>query len=105
MGRQKHDILALGYMLDLLRRFAGPRSPPRVQVIGPPVMDRTAVEEVLSCEVSRGKASAIIFRSELLELPNVCPAIADYASASHNWGKPRLPATRDSFASKTIRVW
>jgi hypothetical protein len=79
--------------------------PPRVQVIGPPVMDRTAVEEVLSCEVSRGKASAIIFRSELLELPNVCPAIADYASASHNWGKPRLPATRDSFASKTIRVW
>ena len=30
VGRQKHDILALGYMLDLLRCFAGPRwTPPR----------------------------------------------------------------------------
>jgi hypothetical protein len=34
--RQKHHILALGYMLDLLRRFAGPRwTSPQVEVIGP----------------------------------------------------------------------
>jgi hypothetical protein len=34
VGRQKHDILALGYMLDLLRRFAGPRwTPPRASSI------------------------------------------------------------------------
>jgi AraC-like DNA-binding protein len=76
VGRQKHDILALGYMLDLLRRFAGPRwTPPKVEVIGPPVMGRAAVEEALSCEISRGEVSAIVFPSELLELPNVRPGL------------------------------
>src|ERR1700746_3018357 len=76
VGRQKHDILALGYMLDLLRRFAGPRwTPPQIEVIGPPIMGRVAVEEVLSCELSRGEVSAIVFPSELLELPNVRPGL------------------------------
>ena len=94
MGRQKHDILALGYMLDLLRRFAGLRwTPPRVQVVGPPVMDRAAVEEVLSCEVSRGEVSAIIFPSELLELPNVRPGLLDDAGMIDH-GAP-LPDPRD----------
>jgi AraC-like DNA-binding protein len=78
IGRQKHDILALGYMLDLLRRFAGPRwTPPQVEVIGPPIQGRVAVEEVLSCELSRGEVSAIVFPSELLELPNVRAGLPD----------------------------
>jgi AraC-like DNA-binding protein len=76
VGRQKHDILALGYMLDLLRRFAGPRwTPPQVEVIGPPIMGRVAVQDVLSCELSRGDMSAIIFPSELLELPSLRPGL------------------------------
>jgi AraC-like DNA-binding protein len=80
VGRQKHDILALGYMLDLLRRFAGPRwTPPRVEVIGPPIMGRAAVQDVLSCELSRGDVSAIIFPSELLELPSLRSGLLDDA--------------------------
>jgi AraC-like DNA-binding protein len=80
VGRQKHDILALGYMLDLLRRFAGPRwTPPQVEVIGPPMMGRTAVQDVLSCELSRGDVSAIVFPSELLELPSLRPGLPDDA--------------------------
>ena len=76
VGRQKHDILALGYMLDLLRRFAGSRwTPPRVEVIGPPIRGRAAVQDVLSCEISRGDVSAIIFPSELLELPSLRPGL------------------------------
>jgi AraC-like DNA-binding protein len=72
IGRQKHEILALAYMLDLLRRFAGPRwIPSQVEVAGPPVMGRVAVEDVLSCSLSRGEESAIIFPSDLLELPNI----------------------------------
>jgi AraC-like DNA-binding protein len=72
VGRQKHDILALTYMLDLLRRFAGSRwTPTQVEVAGPPVMGRTAVEEVLSSELSHGGVSAIVFPTELLELPNL----------------------------------
>jgi AraC-like DNA-binding protein len=78
VGRQKHDILALGYMLDLLRRFAGPRwTPPQVKVIGPPIMGRAAVQDVLSCELSRGAVSAIIFPSELLELPSLRAGLPD----------------------------
>ncbi len=81
VGRQKHDLLALTYMLDLLRRFAGPRwTPTRIQVMGPPVVGRTAVEDVLSCELSRGEVSAIVFPSELLELGNVRPGLPDDAS-------------------------
>jgi AraC-like DNA-binding protein len=80
VGRQKHDILALSYMLDLLRRFTNPRwTPPQVEVAGPPVMGRAAVEDVLSCDLSRGDVSAIIFPSELLELPNVRPGPPDDA--------------------------
>ena len=83
VGRQKHDILALGYMLDLLRRFAGPRwTPPRVEVIGPPIMGRAAVQDVLSCELSRGDVSAVIFPSELLELPSLRPALPDDPGSS-----------------------
>jgi AraC-like DNA-binding protein len=71
VGRQKHDILALSYMLDLLRRFAGQRwTPPQVEVAGPPIAGRIQVEEVLSCDLSRGDVSGIIFPSELLELLN-----------------------------------
>jgi AraC-like DNA-binding protein len=78
VGRQKHDILALGYMLDLLRRFAGPRwTPPQVEVIGPPIMGRAAVQDVLSCELSRGDVSAIVFPSELLELPSLRSGLPD----------------------------
>jgi AraC-like DNA-binding protein len=78
VGRQKHDILALGYMLDLLRRFAGPRwTPPQVEVIGPPIVGRAVVQDVLSCELSRGDVSAIVFPSDLLELPSLHPGLPD----------------------------
>jgi AraC-like DNA-binding protein len=80
VGRQKHHILALGYMLDLLRRFAGPRwTPPQVEVTGPPIMGRVAVQDALSCELSRGDLSAIFFSSELLELPSLRPGLPDDA--------------------------
>jgi AraC-like DNA-binding protein len=94
VGRQKHEILALGYMLDLLRRFAGPRwTPPQVEVIGPPVMGRVSVEEALSCELSGGEVSAIVFPSELLELPNLRPGLQDDASIVEI--KAALPDPRD----------
>jgi AraC-like DNA-binding protein len=93
VGRQKHDILALGYMLDLLRRFAGSRwMPPQVEVIGPPVMGRVSVEEALTCELSGGEVSAIMFPSELLELPNLRPGRQDDASIEI---KSALPDPRD----------
>jgi AraC-like DNA-binding protein len=95
VGRQKHDILALAYMLDLLRRFAGQRwTPPQVQVIGPPIMGRVEVEDVLSCELSRGEVSAIIFPSELLDMPNVRTGMADDADLVDS--ETPLPDPRDT---------
>jgi len=78
IGRQKHEILALSYMLDLLRRFAGARwTPSQIEVAGAPIMGRVAVEDVLSGSLSRGEVSAIVFPSELLELPNIRPGPHD----------------------------
>src|SRR4029077_19717931 len=58
----------------------GPRwTPPRVEVIGPPIMGRAAVQDVLSCELSRGDVSAIMFPSELLDLPSLRPGLPDGA--------------------------
>jgi AraC-like DNA-binding protein len=94
VGRQKHDILALAYMLDLLRRFAGPRwTPPQVEVAGPPVASRISVEDVLSCDLSRGQVSSIIFASELLELPNVRGDLLEDASTID--GDAPMPAPND----------
>ena len=94
VGRQKHDILALSYMLDLLRRFTGPRwTPPQVEVAGPPIMDRLAVEEVLSCDLSRGEVSAIIFPAELLELPNLRLGLPDEPAVIDS--ETPLPDPRD----------
>jgi AraC-like DNA-binding protein len=95
VGRQKHDILALGYMLDLLRRFAGPRwTPLQVDVIGQPIMGRVEVEEVLSCELSRGEVSAIVFPAEMLELPNIRPGTPDDAGIADI--EPPLPDPQDT---------
>jgi AraC-like DNA-binding protein len=72
IGRQKHDLLALSYGLDLVRRFAGPQwRPSQLAVAGPPITGRHAVEDVLSCSLSHGKVSVMTFPSELLELPNI----------------------------------
>ncbi|MBO0751776.1 MAG: helix-turn-helix transcriptional regulator, partial [Bradyrhizobiaceae bacterium] len=43
----------------------------------PPMTGRAAVQDVLSCELSRGDVSAIIFPSELLELPSLRPGLPD----------------------------
>jgi AraC-like DNA-binding protein len=94
IGRQKHDLLALTYMLDLLRRFAGPRwKPAQIQVMGPPVDGRPAVEEVLSCELSRGEVSAITFPSEILELANIRQPLPDDPAAE---SEVPLPDPRDT---------
>jgi AraC-like DNA-binding protein len=42
-------------------------------------MGRAAVQDVLSCELSRGDVSAIIFPSELLELPSLRSGLLDDA--------------------------
>jgi AraC-like DNA-binding protein len=71
VGRQKNEMLAFGYMLDLIRSFAGPGwTPSRVELPGPPLAARAAIEQAFRCDLSRGEAATIIFPAQLLEIPN-----------------------------------
>ena len=71
IGRQKNEILALGYMIDLMRRFTK-QTPVTVwaQVPGAPLADRSTIQDTLSCEIARGEIAALIFPSRYLELIN-----------------------------------
>lgn len=71
IGRQKNEMLAFGYILDLLRRFAGAHwTPSRLELPGPPLAAKSAIENVFRCNLSRGETAAIVFPAGLLELPN-----------------------------------
>lgn len=75
VGRQKNEILAIGYMLDLLRRFAGKDwTPDRVELPGAPLQGCTAVEMLYRCEISPGNIVSTVFPAELLDIPNPAPA-------------------------------
>jgi AraC-like DNA-binding protein len=71
IGRQKNEILALGYMLDLLRRFLGPRwTPIRAIVSGGSLLARAATESALNCDLSLGPEASVQFSPALLDAPN-----------------------------------
>ncbi len=93
IGRQKNEMLALGYRLALVRRFAGAGwTPSRLELPGTPLAEKAAVENVFRCEVSRGEVAAITFPTDLLELPN---------PRSSDWREPagdRLPDPADILA-------
>jgi AraC-like DNA-binding protein len=71
VGRQQNEMLALGYMLDLVRCFAGERfTPIGLELGGPCVAAKAAVESVYRSDLFRAEAAAIVFPADLLEAPN-----------------------------------
>ncbi|MGP8232540.1 MAG: helix-turn-helix domain-containing protein [Methylovirgula sp.] len=69
-GRQKNEILALGYMLDLFRGFLGPGwTPIRADVPGL-LAGRSANENVLRCAISQSDVAALVFPADLLGVEN-----------------------------------
>jgi AraC-like DNA-binding protein len=71
VGRQKNEMLALGYMLDLVRHFAGERfTPTGLELGGPAVASKAAVQSVYRSDLFSGAAAAIIFPADLLEARN-----------------------------------
>lgn len=91
LGRQKNEILAVGYMIDLIRRFVDPRwIPSRVEVPGPALPARASIEALLRCEITRGDRLSVAFPSALLQTPRqrVPAAIAP-------GGEVRLPDWQD----------
>jgi AraC-like DNA-binding protein len=83
VGRQKNELLALGYMLAVLRQFAGEYfTPDRIELPGSP-NGRSAIEEVFRGGTANGPRAAIVFPAELLNAPNPEPlAMAASETAS-----------------------
>ncbi len=71
VGRQNNEMLALGYMLDLVRHFAGERfTPTGLELGGPPVAAKAAVENVYRGNLFRARSAALVFPADFLEAPN-----------------------------------
>lgn len=71
VGRQKNEILALGYMLDLTRRFLGRRwVPHRATLSGSALQSRTQVETALSTDLSLATVAGIVFPAAELVAAN-----------------------------------
>lgn len=71
VGRQKNEILALGYMMDLTRRFLGRTwVPQQATLSGSELQSRTQVETALSTDVSLGAIAGLVFPEEELAAAN-----------------------------------
>lgn len=94
VGRQMNEILALGYMLDLLRHFLGAGfTPYRAAVAGPPPAERAAVETILGADLSRDGTARLCFAEEHLDAANPAPPARPFAH-----GVPEAPIADDLVA-------
>jgi AraC-like DNA-binding protein len=75
VGRQTNELLAFGYMLDLIRNFAGTGWGPDHLVVPGRLASPAAIELALRGSVADGAVACIVLPAELLSLPN--PRLAD----------------------------
>lgn len=74
VGRRHNEMLALGYMVDVLRHFDGPHAAPMRATLPGHVDGRPALQDLLGCEVITGDCAALEFEVSRLALrhPSVC---------------------------------
>lgn len=73
-GRRQNDLLCIGYVLDVFRRFCGPGwSPHRFTVAGSTIEARGAVEAVFGCTLEPGVMTAMTFPAAMLDCHNLAP--------------------------------
>lgn len=71
VGRQKNELLAMGYMISVLRWYAGASwAPDRLDMPGPRLPGRASVESLNGCDVTHGEVAAVVFPAHLLDVPN-----------------------------------
>jgi AraC-like DNA-binding protein len=88
VGRQKNELLALGYMLTLIRTFAGPLwVPDRIELPGA-LAGKAKIEQVFHSEVRGGSEAAVVFPASWLDCraPDAPPAGAE---------TPPVPSEKD----------
>lgn len=77
IGRQKNEILALGYMLDLLRRYFNvPCAAIHAQMPGACLAGRTSIRDLFGLEIERGEVAALLFAADYLDATHVARRIA-----------------------------
>ncbi len=72
VGRAGNELLALGYMVDLLRHYLGASwAPMRVELSARRVADVGAIGHLFECEVVEGRpAAAVVFGNACLSAPS-----------------------------------
>ncbi|MBK7616813.1 MAG: AraC family transcriptional regulator ligand-binding domain-containing protein [Burkholderiales bacterium] len=70
VGRHHNEMLALGYMADILRHFAGHGAVPLRAVINGRAEHRWPLQALLGCDVLVGDCAALQFDVQRLALPN-----------------------------------
>jgi AraC-like DNA-binding protein len=91
IGSQKNAILAMGYILTLLRRFVGASwVPTRAELPGRLPHPRSTIEEMFQCDISGGVKTAVVFPAELLDVQNPAPRTGPAADFG-----ARIPAPTD----------
>ncbi|SFL41558.1 AraC-type DNA-binding protein [Methylobacterium pseudosasicola] len=74
IGRQENEILALGYLLGVVRHFMGPSwQPTRAIVTGGALPGRLTIEAVLGCPITLGPHAGLIFPVDILNAINPGP--------------------------------
>jgi hypothetical protein len=74
IGRQQNDILAIGYMLAIIRRFGGSSWVPRkVTVPGATLVSKSSIEQMFGCSLEHGETTSVCFPAEMLEWINRAP--------------------------------
>ncbi len=70
VGRQKNELLAFGYMIDLMRHFFGAGAAPLRAELPGALAARSQIQDLLGCEVSHGEKAALIFPATGLRAEN-----------------------------------
>lgn len=70
IGRQRNELLAFGYMVDLMHHFLGRRAAPLRAELPGALTARAQIEAMLGCDISQGDEAKLIFPSRLLDVEN-----------------------------------
>jgi AraC-like DNA-binding protein len=70
VGRQKNELLAIGYMVDLMRCFLGKSGVPFRVAIPGVLQARAQMQDLLNCDITCSEKAAVIFSAEALEAEN-----------------------------------
>jgi AraC-like DNA-binding protein len=80
IGRQKNELLAIGYMVDLMRLFFGRGAAPLHVRLPGASAQRARLEERLGCDVVMGERAALVFPADWLEAENPGPARGGFST-------------------------